>query len=332
MMRGRLKTPETSESLIPHERLEHEDELQRYFKLTGVTLGKGSFGVVIEAQDLRDPLCSVAIKKVDKAKAGTAEVKLLEREVSILKSITHPFIIHLIRVFETSQTMYLVQEKCECELGQLLAKQSQNKLAETACQNVIRQTAKALYYLHRKNIYHRDLKCENILVKNSKTNNIKDIEIRITDFGLAVDSGQEFQETTCGTPLYMAPEILSRQSYSKNVDIWSLGIIAYKIMTGKFPFPDNLSQSELTKKIQEGKFDFSTRVFIDYSERAIDLVKRMLKVDPATRIQAGEIEDSAWVQGREGNDKKNVLDMMQDFLAETENGEITEESVTSFLS
>jgi len=103
-------------------------------------------------------------------------------------------------------------------------------------------------------------------------------------------------------------------------------------MTGKFPFPDNLSQSELTKKIQEGKFDFSNRVFIDYSERAIDLVKRMLKVDPATRIQAGEIEDSAWVQGREGNDKKNVLDMMQDFLAETENGEVTEESVTSFLS
>ena len=67
---------------------------------------------------------------------------------------------------------------------------------------------------------------------------------------------------------------------STSTFIFSLGIIAYKIMTGKFPFPDNLSQSELTKKIQEGKFDFSTRVFIDYSERAIDLVKRMLKVDP----------------------------------------------------
>ena len=76
--------------------------------------------------------------------------------------------------------MYLVQERCDQELGTYLQNQRENKLQETACQNVIRQTAKALYYLHRKGIIHRDLKCENILVVNSATNNIKDIEIRIT--------------------------------------------------------------------------------------------------------------------------------------------------------
>jgi serine/threonine protein kinase len=112
--------------------------------------------------------------------AGTAEVKLLEREVTILKMISHQYIINLLRVFETTTTMYLVQEKCDCELGTHLANQKENKLSENACQNVIRQTAEALYYLHRRGIIHRDLKCENILVVKSATNNIKDIEIRIT--------------------------------------------------------------------------------------------------------------------------------------------------------
>jgi len=212
--------------------------------------------------------------------------------------------------------MYLVQERCDQELGTYLQNQRENKLQETACQNVIRQTAKALYYLHRKGIIHRDLKCENILVVNSATNNIKDIEIRITDFGLAVVSSQEFQESTCGTPLYMAPEILCRHSYSLQCDIWSLGIIAYRIMTGKFPFDLNLKESELTDKIKEGNFDYSVQVFKGYTERAIQVVKNMLKVDPAIRITAGEIEDSAWVHGREGNDKKNVLDMMREFAEE----------------
>jgi len=334
MMRSRIRTPDANETnMIPHERLEHEDEIARYYKLTGVTLGKGSFGTVVEAVNVADDTDYVAIKKVDKSKAGTAEVKLLEREVSILKSISHQYIINLVRVFETPTTMYLVQEKCDCELGTYLSNQKENKLQETACQNVIRQTAKALYYLHRKGIIHRDLKCENILVVKSETSNIKDIEIRITDFGLAVVSGQEFQESTCGTPLYMAPEILRRHSYSLQCDIWSLGIIAYRIMTGCFPFQTNLNESDLTEKIKDGKFDYSTAVFVGYSERAITVVKNMLKVDPAIRITAGEIEDCAWVQGRDGPDKINVLDMMREFQAEEEErvqrGGSPEESTTT---
>jgi len=332
MMRSRLRTPDSNETNIPHERLEHEDEILRYYKLTGVTLGKGSFGTVVEAANVKDENDFVAVKKVDKAKAGTAEVKLLEREVSILKSISHPYIIHLIRVFETPTTMYLVQEKCDCELGIYISNQKENKLQETACQNVIRQTAKALYYLHRKGIIHRDLKCENILVVKSETNNIKDIEIRITDFGLAVVSEQEFQESTCGTPLYMAPEILCRHSYSLQCDIWSLGIIAYRVMTGMFPFPMNLEEGDLTAKIKEGKFDYSTNVFKGYTERAITVVKNMLKTDPATRITAGEIEDSAWVQGRDGNDKKNVLDMMREFAEEEDERVLRGEGIESTSS
>lgn len=321
-MRSGIRTPDADigANRIPHERLEREDEISRYYKLLDKVLGKGSFGTVIEAVNAQDETDHVAVKKVDKAKAGTAEVKLLEREVSILKSISHPYIINLIRVFETPTTMYLVQEKCDCELGTYLSNQKENKLKETACQNVIRQTAKALYYLHRKGIIHRDLKCENILVVKSQTSNIKDIEMRITDFGLAVVSSQEFQESTCGTPLYMAPEILRRHSYSLQCDIWSLGIIAYRIMTGLFPFQNNLTEAELTEKIKGGKFDYSTSAFVGYSERAITVVKNMLKVDPAIRITAGEIEDCAWVQGRDGPDKINVLDMMREFHAEQEAG------------
>lgn len=336
-MRSRLRTPDSNvQNNIPHERIEREDEIQRYYKLTGKVLGKGSFGTVLEAENIAEN-GFVAVKKVDKAKAGTAEVKLLEREVTILKMISHQYIINLLRVFETTTTMYLVQEKCDCELGTHLANQKENKLSENACQNVIRQTAEALYYLHRRGIIHRDLKCENILVVKSATNNIKDIEIRITDFGLAVVSGQDFQESMCGTPLYMAPEILCRHSYSLQCDIWSLGIIAYKIMTGVFPFLTNIGENELTEVIKEGKFDYSKEHFIGYSDRAINLVKNMLKVDPAIRLTAGEIEDSAWVQDREGNDKMNVLDMMREFQAEEdervlrgedENGESETSAIT----
>jgi len=312
-MLGRLLDPELGNDKTPHTRVDSEDDLGRFYTLSGNILGKGAFGTVIEAFGEDQKL--VAIKKVDKAKAGNAEVILLEREVQILKTIGHAYIIELLHVLETSSTMYLVQEKCDTHLGNYLNQQDDKKLPETQCQNIIRQAADALYYLHKKGIIHRDLKCENILVVRSPQSQF-DIEIRITDFGLAVISGQEFQESTCGTPLYMAPEILLRHSYSLQCDIWSLGIISYRIMTGCFPFPNSVTEGDLIERIKVANFDYTSSKFVSYSQKAIDLVQNMLKVDPATRIAAGEISKSAWVQGREDKDMPNVIDLMREFHAQ----------------
>lgn len=305
----------SAENKVPHTRMDDEAAIQQIYTF-GQKLGQGSFGVVIEATH-RETGKKWAIKKVNREKAGSSAVKLLEREVSILKTVNHDHIIHLEEVFETPKRVYLVMELCEGgELREIL--QRRKRLSETETRHVIHSLAFAIAYLHKKDIVHRDLKLENILVQSGDVaeGEAMALNIKVTDFGLAVQKGgvgsENMLQATCGTPIYMAPEIINAHDYSQQCDIWSIGVIMYMLLSGDPPFMGS-SEEKLFELIKRGALTFSSPVWQSVSEAAKDVLQKLLRVDPADRITANELLDNPWITGDTSSVQRpsNVLEMMK---------------------
>ncbi|KAM3877031.1 serine/threonine-protein kinase 33 [Diretmus argenteus] len=303
------------ERKVPHSRLEEDADLKQIYTF-GRKLGQGSFGVVCEATHIETQK-KWAIKKVNKEKAGSSKVNLLEREVSILKQVNHAHIIHLKEVFETPKRMYLVTELCNGgELKDLL--QKNKHLTEEETRHIISSLAEAIVYLHKKDIVHRDLKLENILVKSSLHGDDNDtINIKVTDFGLSVKKGgvgsENMMNAVCGTPINMAPEMISAH-YSEKCDVWSIGVIMYMLLCGEHPFMSN-SKEDIFKKIQKGELNFTGPIWDTISDAAKQVLSCLLKTDTAHRITANELLDNPWITGDTNNPQTqtNVLEMMRHF-------------------
>uniref|UniRef100_A0AC11CSF8 Serine/threonine kinase 33 n=1 Tax=Ovis aries TaxID=9940 RepID=A0AC11CSF8_SHEEP len=262
--------------------------------------------------------------------AGSSAVKLLEREVDILKSVKHEHIIHLEQVFETPKKMYLVMELCEDgELKEILDRKGH--FSENETRWIIQSLASAIAYLHNNDIVHRDLKLENIMVKSSfiDANNEMNLNIKVTDFGLAVKKhgrSEVMLQTTCGTPIYMAPEVINAHDYSQQCDIWSIGVIMYILLCGKAPFMAS-SEEKLFELIKKGELHFKNSVWNSISDCAKSVLKQLMKVDPAHRITAKELLDNQWLTGNTLSSARptNVLEMMKEWK---NNPESDEESTT----
>uniref|UniRef100_A0A8C6VD40 Serine/threonine kinase 33 n=1 Tax=Naja naja TaxID=35670 RepID=A0A8C6VD40_NAJNA len=238
------------------------------------------------------------MKKVNREKAGSSAVKLLEREVSILKRVNHEHIIHLEEVFETPKRVYLIMELCEDgELKEILQRKGQFSESET--RHIIQSLASAIAYLHKKDIVHRDLKLENILVKSSdidEENEMK-LNIKVTDFGLAVQKmggSESMFQSTCGTPIYMAPEVIFAHDYSQQCDVWSIGVIMYMLLSGEPPFMAS-SEEKLFEVIKKGDLHFKQPIWQTVNKAAKNILRLLLKVDPAHRITANELLDCQWI-------------------------------------
>ncbi|XP_029064938.1 serine/threonine-protein kinase 33 isoform X3 [Monodon monoceros] len=250
--------------------------------------------------------------------AGSSAVKLLEREVTILKSVKHEHIIHLEQVFETPKKMYLVMELCEDgELKEILDRKGH--FSENETRWIIRSLASAIAYLHNKDIVHRDLKLENIMVKSSfiDANDEMNLNIKVTDFGLAVKKqgrSEAMLQTTCGTPIYMAPEVINAHDYSQQCDIWSIGVIMYILLCGEAPFMAS-SEEKLFELIRKGELRFKDSVWDSISDSAKSVLKQLMKVDPAHRITAKELLDNQWLTGNILSSVRptNVLEMMKEW-------------------
>nr|XP_033784796.1 serine/threonine-protein kinase 33 isoform X2 [Geotrypetes seraphini] len=306
----------SAEHKVPHTRMDDEAAIQQIYTF-GRKLGQGSFGMVIEVTH-KETGQKWAIKKVNKEKAGSIAVKLLEREVHILKTVNHEHIIHLAEIFETPKRMYLVMELCEGgELKEIL--QRKKHLSENETRHIIGSLASAIAYLHKKDIVHRDLKLENILIKNSEEDSAEssELNIKVTDFGLAVRKGgvgsESMLQATCGTPIYMAPEVINAHDYSQQCDIWSIGVIMYMLLCGDPPFMGN-SEEKLFELIKKGVLDFNDIVWKNVSDSAKFTLQQLLKVNPAYRITANELVDNHWITGETSVIKKpNVLEMMKEW-------------------
>ncbi|XP_060048900.1 serine/threonine-protein kinase Chk2 isoform X1 [Erinaceus europaeus] len=263
------------------------------------TLGSGACGEVKLAFE-RKTCKKVAVKIISKRQfaAGSereADPALnVETEIEILKKLNHPCIIK-IKDFFDAEDYYIVLELMEG--GELFDRVVGNKrLKEATCKLYFYQMLLAVKYLHENGIIHRDLKPENVLLSSQK----EDCLIKITDFGQSKILGEtSLMRTLCGTPTYLAPEVLASfgtGGYNRAVDCWSLGVILFICLSGYPPFSEYKTHVSLKDQITSGKYNIIPEVWAEVSEKALDLVKKLLVVDPKARLTTEAALRHPWLQ------------------------------------
>ncbi|CAL9002982.1 unnamed protein product [Prunus brigantina] len=251
----------------------------------GRLLGRGAFAKVYHARNV-DTGQSVAIKAVSKQKVlkggFTAHVK---REISIMRRLRHPHIVKLYEVLATKTKIYFIMEFAKG--GELFAKISKGRFSEDLSRRYFQQLISAVGYCHSRGVFHRDLKPENLLLDENWN-------LKVSDFGLSAVTEQVRPDgllhTLCGTPAYVAPEILAKKGYEgAKVDIWSCGIILFVLNSGYLPFNDQ-NLMVMYRKIYKGDFRFPRWTSPDLRR----LISRLLDTSPETRITVDEILKDPW--------------------------------------
>ncbi|KAG0716948.1 Serine/threonine-protein kinase DCLK1 [Chionoecetes opilio] len=263
----------------------------------GRILGDGNFAVVRECV-CRRTREEYALKIIDKTKCRGKE-HMIESEVSILRQVSHPNIVSLIEEFHTPTQLYLVMELVKGgDLFDAIASATRYTERDASC--MLRDLTSALDYLHQRSIVHRDIKPENLLVVEDSHDSKS---LKLGDFGLAVEVTEPLY-TVCGTPTYVAPEILNESGYGLKVDIWATGVITYILLCGFPPFVSATNnQEELFDQILRGNYEFHTPYWDDISESARELIVHMIQVDQEKRFSAQEVLDHPWVSDDEALDR-----------------------------
>ncbi|KAF3041310.1 Protein kinase [Didymella heteroderae] len=246
------------------------------------TLGEGSFGKVKLATHQVSGQ-KVALKIINRKRLVTRDMAgRIEREIQYLQLLRHPHIIKLYTVITTPTEIIMVLEYAGGELFDYIV--NNGRLQEDKARKFFQQIVCAVEYCHRHKIVHRDLKPENLLLDDQ-------YNVKIADFGLSnIMTDGNFLKTSCGSPNYAAPEVISGKLYAgPEVDVWSCGVILYVLLVGRLPFDDEYIPT-LFKKIAAGNYSIPNYL----SPGAVSLIKKMLMVNPVHRITIGEIRMDPW--------------------------------------
>jgi len=270
-------------------------------------IGSGAFSTVHRANH-RASQQYYAMKCVIRAKLTQEDDDALQDEVAILKQFDHVHIIKLYDFFVEPENYYLVLE--EMSGGELFDRIVKKSFYTEGCaRDLCRFLLEAMKYCHDHKVAHRDLKPENLLLQNSSD----DSNIKIADFGFAKRVKEPKSLTTqCGTPGYVAPEILNGLPYDEKADMWSVGIILYILLGGYPPFADE-SQKQLFRKIKAGSYEFDRRYWCDVSSEAKNLISSLLTVNPDKRLSATESLQNVWISGKGPLANKDLGPSLQRF-------------------
>lgn len=263
----------------------------------GRPIGDGHFSVVYCCMNkATQEFC--ALKLIDKLKCkGRGD--MIYNEVKILKQLRHPNIVKLIEEFDYSKQLYLILELVQD--GDLFdAISTVTKFNEVHVATMIHNLSSALSYLHGQGIVHRDIKPENLLISVQEDGSQS---VKLADFGLAVEVGDNPLYSVCGTAFYVSPEMLNETGYDYKVDVWSTGVICFILLCGYPPFTseNESNQDELFDAILAGDFQFASPYWSKISQHAKNLIKCMLTVDPEQRYTAEQVFRHPWTNGTSSN-------------------------------
>uniref|UniRef100_A0A8C3A041 MAP/microtubule affinity-regulating kinase 3 n=1 Tax=Cyclopterus lumpus TaxID=8103 RepID=A0A8C3A041_CYCLU len=266
------------------------------------TIGKGNFAKVKLARHVLTGR-EVAVKIIDKTQLNPTSLQKLFREVRIMKVLNHPNIVKLFEVIETEKTLYLVMEYASGgEVFDYLV--AHGRMKEKEARAKFRQIVSAVQYCHQRRIVHRDLKAENLLLD-------ADMNIKIADFGFSNEFtvGSKL-DTFCGSPPYAAPELFQGKKYDgPEVDVWSLGVILYTLVSGSLPF-DGQNLKELRERVLRGKY----RIPFYMSTDCENLLKKLLVLNPVKRGSLEQIMKDHWMNvGHEEEELKPHIEPESDF-------------------
>ncbi|XP_050425539.1 calcium/calmodulin-dependent protein kinase type 1 isoform X4 [Adelges cooleyi] len=259
-------------------------------------LGTGAFSEVKLAVSKERPNEMYAVKIIDK-KALKGKEDSLDNEIKVLRRLTHPNIVQLLETFEDKSKVYLIMELVTG--GELFDRIVQKgSYTEKDAAHLIRQVLEAVDYMHEQGVVHRDLKPENLLYYSTD----EDSKIMISDFGLSKIEDSGVMATACGTPGYVAPEVLAQKPYGKAVDVWSIGVISYILLCGYPPFYDE-NDANLFAQILKGEFEFDSPYWDDISDSAKNFIKQLMCVDAEKRYTCRQALAHPWISGNAASNK-----------------------------
>ncbi|KRX96980.1 Serine/threonine-protein kinase dkf-1 [Trichinella pseudospiralis] len=256
-------------------------------------LGSGQFGTVFGGVH-RSSGRRVAVKVIMKSRFGRKQKEQLRSEVAILQIIKYPGIITLEAMFETRDRVFVVMEKMQGDMLEMILSSRLGRLSERVTKYLIVQIVKALQYLHSQDIAHCDLKPENVLLNSVETDFP---QTKLCDFGYArIIDENTFRKTVVGTPAYLAPEVLQKKGYNKRLDMWSLGVVIYVTLSGTFPFNEG---EDIAEQIQNADFMYPSNPWREISADAVDLISKLLNVNIEERLTIDQCLAHPWLQDQQ---------------------------------
>uniref|UniRef100_A0A0K8TXV6 Calcium/calmodulin-dependent protein kinase type 1 n=1 Tax=Bactrocera latifrons TaxID=174628 RepID=A0A0K8TXV6_BACLA len=275
--------------------LNKQASIEEKYNLHGL-LGTGAFSEVRLAESKENPDDHFAVKIIDK-KALKGKEESLENEIRVLRRLAHPNIVQLLETFEDKWKVYLVMELVTG--GELFDRiVEKGSYTEKDASDLIRQILEAVDYMHEQGVVHRDLKPENLLYYSPNN----DSKIMISDFGLSKMEDSGIMATACGTPGYVAPEVLAQKPYGKAVDVWSIGVISYILLCGYPPFYDE-NDANLFAQILKGEFEFDSPYWDEISESAKSFIQNLMCVNVDKRYTCKQALAHPWISGNAASNK-----------------------------
>ncbi|KAK5832770.1 hypothetical protein E1A91_A05G299200v1 [Gossypium mustelinum] len=269
----------------------------------GRLLGQGNFAKVYYARNIKTSQ-SVAVKVIDKEKVlKVGMMDQTKREISVMSLVKHPNILELYEVMASKNKIYFVMEYAKG--GELFKKVSKGKLREDMARKYFQQLISAVDFCHSRGVYHRDLKPENLLLDENGI-------LKVSDFGLSALAESKHQDgllhTSCGTPAYVAPELINRKGYDgAKADIWSCGVILYVMLAGYLPFHDS-NLIAIYRKISKAEYKFPNW----FSPEVTKLLSRILNPNPKARISIAKLMTNPWF--RKGFNSKPIQSKVEKVL------------------
>jgi len=260
-------------------------------------LGEGIFGSVKLGVEKKTKE-RVAIKIIKKKKAKQSDIELVRTEIDVMKLCHHPNVVHLLDHFENAEYIFIVMEYIRGGRLTDYMKEKKFNFTEKRAAELIYEIAVGVKYLHKYGIIHRDLKPDNIMLTEANDKG----HIKIMDFGLSKILGKKEKTSDgFGTLTFVSPEVLIRKPYNKEIDIWSIGVILYLMLSGDLPFDDEEDdEQKIAKSIVFNEVEFPQKKFGNKSKEVIDLIKRCLTKEPKDRIKVDEIIKSDWIKANVG--------------------------------